>query len=155
MSDVQEPHRHSWNPGAIDALAARLRRAGQRVTPQRIAILRAIGHGHHRSADEILSEVEVHMPAMTRSTVYRTLETFRDAGIISETDLGHGVRMFEILGEDRHHHLICHGCGAMIELDDTVVQPMRDAIAAQYGFAAPIEHLALFGYCAACAPTPD
>lgn len=152
MPDIQEPHRHAWNLGATDALAARLRRAGQRVTPQRIAILRALGHGHHRSADEILSEVEVHMPAVTRSTVYRTLETFRDAGIISETDLGHGVRMFELLGEDRHHHLICHGCGAMIDLDDTVVQPMREAISAQYGFSAPIEHLALFGFCAACSP---
>ena len=152
MADIQDPHRHSWNPGTTDALAARLRRAGQRVTPQRLAILRALGQGRHRSADEILADVEIHMPAVTRSTVYRTLETFRDAGIVSETDLGHGVRQFEILGEDRHHHLICHGCGAMIELDDTIVQPMRDAIAARYGFTTPIEYLALFGYCAACDP---
>jgi Fur family transcriptional regulator, ferric uptake regulator len=151
MADSQEPRRHSWNPGTTDTLAARLRRAGQRVTPQRLAILRALEHGQHRSADEILADVENHMPAVTRSTVYRTLEAFRDAGIVTETDLGHGVRKFEILSEDRHHHLICHGCGAMIELDDRVVQPMRDAISAQYGFSAPIEHLALFGYCAVCA----
>lgn len=151
MLDIQDPRRRSWNPGAIEVLATRLRRAGQRVTPQRLAILGALEQGHHRSADEILAEVVTHMPAVTRSTVYRTLESFRDAGIVSETDLGHGVRMFEILGEDRHHHLICQGCGAMTELDDSVVQPLRDAIAGQYGFVAPIDHLALFGRCADCA----
>ena len=46
----------------------------------------------------------------------------------------------------------CHGCGAILDLDDTLVQPLRDAIAARYDFATGIDHLALFGYCAACHP---
>jgi len=74
---------------------------------------------------------------------------------VTETDLGHGVRKFELLGEARHHHLVCHGCGAILDLDDTLVQPLRDAIAARYDFATGIEHLALFGYCAACRPPRD
>ena len=131
-------------------LAARLRAAGQRVTPQRLVILGAFKPGEHLAADEVFARVERELPAMTRSTVYRSLEAFRDAGLVSETDLGRGVRQFELLEEARHHHLICRGCGAMVELDDELVQPLRDAIRARYGFAAGIEHLALFGSCAAC-----
>ncbi len=147
--------RRTWNLRTTDALTARLRRAGQRVTPQRLVILEALEQGHHLSADEIFARVEVRMPAVTRSTVYRTLEAFRDAGFVSETDLGHGVRKFELLGEARHHHLVCHVCADILDLDDAVLQPLRDLIATQYGFTAGIEHLALFGYCAACRPDHD
>jgi Fur family ferric uptake transcriptional regulator len=70
--------------------------------------------------------------------------------LVSETDLGHGVRQFELLAEARHHHLICHGCGSMTELSDELIQPLRDAILDRSGFAAGIDHLALFGYCAKC-----
>jgi Fur family transcriptional regulator, ferric uptake regulator len=134
-------------------LAARLRAAGQRVTPQRLLILGVFRPGEHLSADEIFERVERELPATTRSTVYRSLEAFRDAGLVSETDLGHGVRQFELLDEARHHHLVCHGCGAMVELPDALVEPLRAEIQERFGFAAGIEHLALFGYCAECQAT--
>ena len=134
--------------GAVDP-EGRLRRAGQRVTPQRLLILGAFRPGEHLAADEVFARVERALPAVNRSTVYRTLELFRDLGLVSETDLGGGVRQFELL-VGRHHHLICRECGAMLELDDDLVRPLREAVRARYGFAAAIDHLALFGRCAAC-----
>jgi Fur family transcriptional regulator, ferric uptake regulator len=131
------------------ALADRLRRVGQRVTPQRLVILGALQHGEHLSADEVFARVEPLLPAVNRSTVYRTLETFRDLGLVSETDLGGGARQFELIA-DPHHHLICHQCGGILELDDDLVEPLRRAIHARYGFAPAIDHLAVFGFCAGC-----
>jgi len=131
-------------------MAGRLRRIGQRVTPQRLAILGALQPGAHLSADEVFAAVETALPGVNRSTVYRTLELLRDLGLVSETDLGGGVRQFELI-DQRHHHLICRGCGGQVELDDVLVAPLREAIAARYGFAAGIDHLAVFGACAACA----
>lgn len=136
-------------PSPADS-AARLRDAGQRVTPQRMLILGALAPGEHLSADEVYARVERSLPAVNRSTVYRTLERFRDLGLVSETDLGGGVREYELLEEGRHHHLICLDCGAMLELDDALVRPLREAILSRHGFAAGIEHLALFGRCAIC-----
>jgi Fur family ferric uptake transcriptional regulator len=130
-------------------LAERLRRVGQRVTPQRLVILGALRAGEHLSADDVFARVEPLLPAVNRSTVYRTLELFRDLGLVSETDLGGGARQFELIGEP-HHHLICHRCGGIEELDDTLVAPLRHAVHRQYGFAPAIDHLAVFGYCAAC-----
>ncbi len=148
-----EAHESNADTGPVSRPGAtvRLRRAGQRVTPQRLVILQALERGGHLSADEVLAEIGVRLPGMTRSTVYRTLESFRDAGLVSETDLGEGVRKFELLDKgSQHHHLICHGCGVMLELDDAVIEPLRVAVREKYGFFAGIEHLAIFGWCAEC-----
>jgi Fur family ferric uptake transcriptional regulator len=129
--------------------ADRLRRVGQRVTPQRLVILDALRPGEHLSADDVFARVEPLLPAVNRSTVYRTLELFNELGLVSVTDLGGGARVFELIGEP-HHHLICHRCGALLELDDDLVEPLRAGIRARYGFAPAIDHLALFGFCAVC-----
>ena len=136
-------------PVGRGGLADRLRRVGQRVTPQRLVILSALRPGEHLAADEVFARVEPLLPGVNRSTVYRTLELFRDLGLVSMTDLGSGARQFELL-DDLHHHLICHRCGAILELDDALVDPLRDGIRARYGFAPAIDHLAVFGFCAAC-----
>jgi Fur family ferric uptake transcriptional regulator len=136
------------NPSSHD-LASRLRRVGQRVTPQRLVILGALRHGEHSSADEVFSRVEPLLPGVNRSTVYRTLELFAELGLISVTDLGGGCRQFELI-DDPHHHLICHHCGGMIELADDLVEPLREAIRLRYGFAPAVDHLAIFGFCASC-----
>ena len=135
--------------GMRRSLADRLRRVGQRVTPQRLVILGALQPGEHLSADDIFARVEPQIPGVNRSTVYRTLELFRDLGLVSETDLGGGARQFELIDEP-HHHLICHRCGTLLELDDDLVEPLREGIRARYGFAPSIDHLALFGLCAIC-----
>src|SRR5262245_16222212 len=143
---------HSWQPEwTLQELAARLRAVGQRVTPQRLMILGAFARpGEHLTAEAVYERVSPLAPAVNRSTVYRTLELFRDLGLISETDLGGGVRHYELLDDGRHHHLICRGCGYMMVLDDDLVQPLRDGIRKRYGFVANVDHLALFGLCAAC-----
>ena len=136
-------------PGSARGLAERLRRVGQRATPQRLIILGALQHGEHLSADDVFARVEPQLPAVNRSTVYRTLELFRDLGLVSMTDLGGGARQFELIDEP-HHHLICHRCGHMLQLDDDLVEPLRESIRRRYGFSPGIDHLALFGYCAEC-----
>src|SRR5918995_4529659 len=140
-------------PGAR-GLADRWRRVGRRVTPQRLVILGALKPGEHLAVDEVFARVEPLLPGVNRSTVYRTLELFRDLGLVSMTDLGGGARQFELI-DDLHHHLICHRCGAILELDDALVDPLRDGIRARYGFAPAIDHLAVFGFCSVCTRVTD
>ncbi len=141
--------------GRHTSLAERLRQAGQRVTPQRALILDAFSPGAHLSADEVYTHLEGIAPEINRSTVYRTLELYRDIGLISETDLGGGMRHYELLDAERHHHLICRHCQRQIELEDEVVAPLRDDIRQHYGFEPVIDHLAVFGVCAACRDEND
>ncbi|MEZ4530892.1 MAG: Fur family transcriptional regulator [Thermomicrobiales bacterium] len=131
-----------------------LRSVDQRATPQRLMILSILETADsHLTADEVIQRLGPMSSVLNRSTVYRTLERFRDAGIVSETDLGGGVRVFELLAVQKHHHLICHQCNGMIEMDDAAVDSMRMSIRAQYGFEPQVDHLAIWGLCAVCADT--
>jgi Fur family ferric uptake transcriptional regulator len=145
------------NPSSTDELIQLLRSADQRATPQRLMILSVLQEAdHHLTVDHVVQRLGPMSSALNRSTVYRTLERFRDAGIVSETDLGGGVRVYELLAHHRHHHLICHRCNGMIEMDDDAVESMRSAIRVRYGFEPQVDHLAIWGVCAACvAPERD
>lgn len=145
----QRQHHHFTDNRTSSVLADRLRRAGQRVTPQRLVILGALLPGGHLAADDVFARVEAQLPGVNRSTVYRTLDLYSELGLVSVTDLGGGARQYELLDQP-HHHLICHRCGAATEMDDALVEPMREAIRARYGFAPRVEHLALFGFCDEC-----
>ncbi len=129
-----------------------LRSFEQRATPQRLMILSVLQEAeNHLTADEVFQRLGPMNSALNRSTVYRTLERFRDAGLVSETDLGGGVRVFELLAVHRHHHLICHQCNDMIEMDDATVESLRQDIRQRYGFEPQVDHLAIWGSCATCA----
>jgi len=93
-------------------MAAVLRGAGQKVTPQRMLILCSVHHAEgHITASQILAEVRRSQPYIDASTVYRTLASAKELRLVSETKMASGDNTFEWLGADRHHHLICRVCG--------------------------------------------
>ncbi|MCI0832551.1 MAG: transcriptional repressor, partial [Chloroflexi bacterium] len=95
-----------------------LREAGQKVTPQRVHILCEVRHaGVHITASRLIDELRVSHPFIDASTVYRTLASAADLGLVYETDMGSGESEFEWVGKDRHHHLICRSCGDVESLD--------------------------------------
>lgn len=137
--------------GDIQELQETLRRAGQRLTPQRMMVLAALAEGEgHLTAEEIYELVRRGYPYVNLSTVYRTLDLLVDLGLVVDTDLGEGVRQFELVGGRPHHHLICRECGATIEIADEVLEPLRRRLREQYCFDARMDHFAIFGLCAEC-----
>lgn len=139
----------------IQELHDALRKAGQRLTPQRMMVLSVLSEqGGHMSAEEILALVRQEYPYLNLSTVYRTLDLFMELGMVAQTDLGEGVRQFELVGSHPHHHLICRRCGGAIEVSDDLLGPLRRTLQEQFGFAACMEHFAIFGICRACGDQP-
>ena len=150
--DIEEVESLAISSADLANFADRLRGAGQRATPQRLMILAAFdGPGRHLTADEVFARVAPTMPSVNRSTVYRTLELYRDLGLISETDLGASVRQYELIEGEPHHHLVCRECQATIEFPDSMVHDLRQSIQSEFGFVPVIDHLAVFGTCAGCA----
>lgn len=137
--------------GNIQDLENSLRQAGQRLTPQRVMVLSVLAErAGHMTADEILDLVRREYPYVNLSTIYRTLDLLADLGLVAETDLGEGVRQFELVGSTPHHHLICQRCGETIEVGDDILRPLRERLQEQYGFDARMDHFAIFGVCHAC-----
>jgi Fur family transcriptional regulator, ferric uptake regulator len=131
--------------------AVTLRDAGQKITPQRMLILSTLRHaGEHLTAPAVLEEVRHSYPFVDASTVYRTLNSAAELGLVSETDMGAGDTQFEWIGKDRHHHLICRTCGGVTSLDNSYLDGLATALHEELGFRADLGHFAIFGVCEAC-----
>lgn len=134
-----------------DQLVQALKESGNRPTPQRLMILSAVRHADgHITASEALRRVQSSYPFIDASTVYRTLDMLKRMRLVSETRMGGDSLSYEWIGERRHHHLICERCGAVVELEDGFVDAMSAGILRAHGFAARVQHLALFGNCRDC-----
>jgi Fur family ferric uptake transcriptional regulator len=127
-----------------------LRRAGKRVTPQRVLILETLQEaGGHLDADRIYSLVKRKMPRLSLSTVYRTLTILKEEGLIEELHLGEEHHHYEIKGNG-HHHLICRGCGKVIEFEWPFSERLIQDLGEEYDFEITGMHLDLMGYCDRC-----
>jgi len=129
----------------------KLSEQGYRLTPQRIMVLSAIENSDdHISAEEIYAQVIARFPQVNISTVYRTLELLKRLGLVTETDFGEGRVRYHPVGKGHHHHLVCQECGAIIDLDESVLTALKSALLWEYKFSADLRHLAIFGRCVKC-----
>ena len=128
-----------------------LRQKGYRLTPQRLAVLEVIQAGPgHMTVNEVLERLKAQYPTLTAPTVYRNLQWLAEVNLVAETDLGGGSRIYEYIAEKQHHHLVCSRCQRIIDLPDSFLNPLRDALTEQYGFLSCLEHVGLFGVCPEC-----
>ena len=133
------------------SIVDKLKKLGYRLTPQRLMIVSAIENSHdHISAEEIYSQVVGKYPNINISTIYRTLELLKQLGLVTETDLGGGRVRYHPSDKGRHHHLVCQECGAVIDLHESVLSPLKDALLREYDFIADLRHLGIFGRCVKC-----
>jgi Fur family ferric uptake transcriptional regulator len=133
--------------GIVDKLAEQ----GYRLTPQRLMIVSAIEESDsHISAEEIHARIVARYPNVNISTVYRTLELLKRLGLVTETDLGEGRVRYHPAEKGHHHHLVCQECGAIIDLDESLLAPLKSALLREYKFSADLTHLAILGRCVNC-----
>jgi Fur family ferric uptake transcriptional regulator len=136
----------------FEAVLQRVRSSGLRLTRQRRIILRAMCDlDGHASAEEVYQRVSRSRSDVDLSTVYRALVRLRDLRILSQIDLGRSCAEFEIVGERRHHHLVCVSCGTVMELDHSYLAALEEAVRHDFDFDPAFDHFALFGHCAECA----
>ncbi|MFC1989280.1 Fur family transcriptional regulator [Chloroflexota bacterium] len=132
-------------------IASELSKRGYRLTPQRMMILSAIENSDdHISAEEIYAQIVAKYPHVNISTVYRTLELLKRLGLATETDLGEGRVRYHPADKGHHHHLVCQECGAIIDLDESLLTTLKDSLLREYKFSADLRHLAILGRCINC-----
>ncbi len=90
---------------------------GFKVTPQRLAILRYLKENRvHPTAEKIYSEITKEYPAISLTTVYKTLASFVEAGMVKELDIDPHKMRFDICTED-HNHFHCRVCDNVYDVD--------------------------------------
>lgn len=136
----------------LEAILSLIRARGGRVTTARRAIVAELLDvaGAHVTAEELAARVHARVPEVHESTVYRTLHTLADLGVVVHVHLGHGPAVYH-LADDAHHHLVCEACGAVTEIPDAILRSLARRVDRDYGFALDTGHFALTGRCASCA----
>ncbi|MFW6049965.1 MAG: Fur family transcriptional regulator [Myxococcota bacterium] len=105
-------------------VVAELRDAGLKVTPQRLAVFRALwGDETHPTAQEIYERLQEEFPSMSFATVYNTLDALAGIGRVRPLALG-GATRFDPNVEP-HHHAVCDRCGAVRDVPASPHQARR------------------------------
>ncbi len=132
-----------------EVLIRSLREQGQRVTTGRRAIIEVVAANADLSAEEIVGFVQRDHPEVHSSTVYRTLETLEEAGLVRHLHLGHGPARWQ-LAADPSYRLACEGCGTVQLVPRVRFDEVRRQVQAEFGFAVAFQHFAMTGRCSAC-----
>lgn len=134
----------------VEELIERCRDRGMNVTPQRVAIYRALLEADdHPTPEALYRRVRPAMPSMSLATIYKALDTLVGLGLAQEVSATGDVKRYDA-NMSRHHHLLCTGCGAIRDFDDDaldrVAPPRRLG-----GFVPHLVSVQISGLCASCA----
>lgn len=133
-----------------EQLKLALRERGQRVTVQRLLILRALHDlGHHATAEDVLSAVEERLPNVSLPTVYSALDLFDALGLARRIDPGGGPVLYDPKA-DGHSHAVCRRCGRVEDIQASPDEHTALAAARAVGFEARSAELLVSGLCRAC-----
>jgi Fur family ferric uptake transcriptional regulator len=133
-------------------LAAYLLRHRLKRSAQREAILDAfVKAGHHVSVEDLLKIVRRRHPDVGRTTIYRSLKLFKDAGLASELAFGGEARFEPVWNRDHHDHFVCVSCGAIFEFRSPQIERLQEEIASGIGFSIDGHRHHIFGRCRKCA----
>ena len=125
----------------IEVVIGKIRGRGYKATPQRLAVLAALGAEQHQR----LEEIRARCPEVGLVTIYRTLDLLAEIGAVRRLDLGNGPR-YE-LAEDHHHHLICESCGDVTEFER---RPLDLGSLRGMDFEVSSHTLEIYGRCGTC-----
>lgn len=163
---------HPTDSDRVAGAVSRLRSAGERVTAARYAVLRVVDAAdradEHLTAEQIGARVAEAEPAVHRATVYRTLTSLVDTGVLSHVHLGGTATIYHLTEpapreEDQreprrehpheHAHVQCHACGRVLDVPPELFDDVRERLRAELGFELDTGHAALLGTCRDCRPT--
>ncbi len=134
----------------------RLKRANQRLTPNREALLEVLARTGNGPLT--IPEILAVRPDLAVSSVYRNLVVLEQANVVHRVVARGDYAYYELVEEltEHHHHVVCSSCGTVedVPATDTIEQSVRDAarqIARRTGFKTERHRLDLFGICERCA----
>ncbi|MDP2516268.1 ferric iron uptake transcriptional regulator [Photobacterium damselae subsp. piscicida] len=127
-----------------------LKQAGLKITLPRLKILEVLQQPEcqHISAEDLYKKLIDIGEEIGLATVYRVLNQFDDAGIVTRHHFEGGKSVFELATQHHHDHLVCLDCGKVIEFSDELIERRQKEIAAQYNVDLTNHSLYLYGHCA-------
>ncbi len=124
---------------------------GHPLTNQRRLLLELLRDAEgHIDAKALYHRASARDESISQATVYRTLNLFKELGLVDEMRLGKVRCYYEIKQSQGHQYLVCQGCGKIIDFQSPHFQKLIEAIQREHGFNVKKAELYLEGYCPGC-----
>jgi len=133
-----------------NVVATSLRQQGLRATSARITLILGLGELGHATPEQLHSALAPAHPGLNVSTVYRTLESLTDLGLVAHAHLTGSAPSYYLTDGTEHAHLACQDCGTITPLRGDALQRFVAELANDPGFAVTISHLSVQGHCQNC-----
>lgn len=123
-----------------------------KFTAERQAILDRVFANHkHFEADELLVDLRLNDLKISKATIYRTLSLLVKSGLLREVIFGERHAHYEhVYGHEHHDHLVCNGCGKIIEFVEHRIEKLQDEVCRENNFKAESHRLQIQGLCEDC-----
>ena len=135
-----------------DAIAV-LRRKGLRITvPRRQVIDVLAATDEHFTVEDLYERIRERVDGIHLATIYRTVETLVQSGLIDHIHLPHGAATYHLVvdGDASHCHAMCTNCDRVIDLPPDLLDGVAADVFRQHGFELNSRHAALTGRCRDC-----
>lgn len=129
---------------------SRIRATGLRSTRQRVATLEALEGFPHATADELLNQVRLTLPAITIQSIYTVVQSLVDVGLIRKLEFGPTAARFEIQHADNHHHVHCRRCGRIEDVPCKHGSAPCMTPAKTHGMVIDMADVVYYGTCQQC-----
>ena len=141
----------------INPRLQRLRDAGFKITNARATVIQVMEDaGGHLTSAQVVEEVARRDPAVGRASVFRTLELLSRLSLIRPTFVdGSGAPIFVLLPGGHHHHIVCTGCGKVIEFHDCGLDLLTAELERESGVRISGHLLEFYGTCETCGDAPS
>ena len=128
-----------------ETLEEQCAKKGMRMTDQRRVIARIIEQAaDHPDVEELYRRASAVDARISLSTVYRTLNLFEEAGLVTKHDFRDGRARFELIPDEHHDHLIDIRSGKVIEFRNEEIEAIQNLIAKRLGYKLVDHRLELY-----------
>ena len=129
-----------------------LRSHGLRLTPEREAIVEEVARRKdHFDPEELHYALKGRSRKVSRASVYRALPLLVEAGILKQAvNTDKHAHYENVFGKEHHDHMLCTGCGKVIEFYSEELESIQNALCRKHGFKGESHTLEIMGLCKKC-----
>ncbi|MBW6409162.1 Fur family transcriptional regulator [Clostridium weizhouense] len=121
-----------------------------KLTPQRLAVYNyLISTSCHPSAEVIYNAIHEQYPTMSLATVYKTLKTLVEVGLIQEINVGEGNFRYD-RNALSHPHIQCLTCGKICDFENLNLDHLNNLAETNSDFKVSFNKVYFYGYCKEC-----
>jgi Fe2+ or Zn2+ uptake regulation protein len=124
-----------------------------KITPARVEALICLKQNPKPiGAQAVFAQLAKKGSSVDQATLYRTLKTFVEKGVVNETSIKTGHTSYFLPSSADKHYVICTNCRAVQSISQCVFHDQSKSILKQSGFAKITQHVfEFYGLCKKCA----